>query len=141
MGAMSPPKRRVEHQAPRCSCRECRKMRFGTLDFLTISSYNPSTRITLFMPTYATPVLEVRRVVVSTIRSNQTFGCMCLLCVPLTPALFSGHFGVHPPQYFWIHGRGRAPKQMLQQCCRRRRCHLVCLFPNSFLRNIKRHRC
>ena len=28
---------------------------------------------------------------------------------------------------------------MLQQCRRRRRCHLVCVFPNRFMTNIQRH--
>ena len=54
-----------------------------------------------------------RRVVVSAIRPSQTFGCIRLLCVPLTFASCSGHFVVHPPQYFWMQGRGRAQNS----CC------------------------
>ena len=63
---------------------------------------------------------------------------MYLLCVPFTLALFPGHIVLHLLQYFWIQGRGEGPKQLLHQCRRRRRCHLVCLFPDSFLRNVER---
>ncbi len=95
MGAMSPPKRQEEHEVSKCSFRGCQKMRFGTLDFVFRFLSTTLVRELRFSG-QRTPVLEVRRVVVSTIRPNQTFGCMCLLCVPLTFALLSGHFVVHP---------------------------------------------
>ena len=44
-----------------------------------------------------------------------------------------------PPAILLDAGTREGPKQLLQQCRRRRRCHLVCVFPNSFLTNIERH--
>ena len=44
-----------------------------------------------------------------------------------------------PPAKLLDAGTREGPKQLLQQCRRRRRCHLVCVFPHSFSTNIERH--
>ena len=48
--------------------------------------------------------------VVSTIRPNQTFGCMGLLCVSLSFASCSGRFVVHPPAILLDTGTREGPK-------------------------------
>ena len=139
METMSPHKRRVEHQAPRCSCRGCRKMNFGTLDFFLRFLRTTLVRELRFSGPRTPPLLWRSAVLLSvlSVQTKHLVACVCfvfplrlpyflniLLC---TPRNTSGYRVVGKPQ---------------NSCCNNAAAAAAvtsCVFPNSFLRNIKRH--
>ena len=91
MGAMSPPKRREEHQVSRCSFRGCQKMRFGTLDFILRFLSTTVVRELRFSG-QRTPPLLWRSAVLLSVLSVQTkplIACVCFV-FPLRLPYFLG---------------------------------------------------
>ena len=129
MRAMSPPKRRVEHQAPRCSCRGCRKMRFGTLDFFLRFLRTTLVR-ELSFSCQRTPHLFWRSAVLLSVPSagaKHLVACVCFvfpLCLPYflgillcTPRNASGYRNEGGPQNSCCNNAAAAVAVTSCVCC------------------------
>ena len=81
MGAMSPPKRREEHQVSRCSFRGCQKMRFGTLDFVLRFLSTTPVRELRFSGQRTPPLLWRSAALWSVLsaRAKHLVACVCLV--------------------------------------------------------------